>query len=104
LIFRIILLQWTLTVVSVMPISLAICLISRPSTTWLKIARSQGREFLESRSERLQDHFILAARTVSCESDADRLSKPLGRPPTLYSLPADILVHKYIGYTVVGWG
>jgi hypothetical protein len=33
LIFRIMLLRWTFTVVSVMPISPAICLFNRPSTT-----------------------------------------------------------------------
>jgi hypothetical protein len=58
---------------------------AEPSTTWLKIARSRGREFLESRSERLQDHFVLAARAVSCESDADSIRKILiPGPPGQY--------------------
>jgi len=52
-------------------------------------------EFLESRSERLQDHFILAARTASCESDADSTRKILiPGPPQQYDGQGQIRIRR----------
>jgi hypothetical protein len=42
LILRVKLLRWTFTVVSLMPNSPAICLLSRPRSTWSIISRSRG--------------------------------------------------------------
>ena len=67
LIFRIMLLRWTFTVVSVMPISPAICLFRRPPHDLYQNRALTGRQLFEPCSERAQSQFILAARTVASE-------------------------------------
>jgi len=88
--FRVMLLRWTFTVVSVIPISPAICLFSRPSTTCIRIALTR-RQFFESRPERAQHLFIFAPRPIVSEPIVDCIQKlrvletkcgPAGGPDT----------------------
>src|ERR1700724_2289483 len=68
--------RWTFTVISLMPMSWAICLLRRPVTTKAITLRSRG-EGLEARPQRGDRRFVLQPRAISREAQLDRVQQVL---------------------------
>src|SRR6266403_5754224 len=69
--------RWTFTVISLIPMSYAICLLRRPVTTKALTSRSRGVRVLKARPQRGDCLFVLQPPAISRDAQLNRVQQVL---------------------------